>query len=285
LLNLKQTITVVSICLGVFTACQTEHKQSGEKPLARVFDKYLYPSEIQNLLAEGTTDEDSAKIVNEYIDNWIQHNLLLKISEDNLQSKLPQIDKQAKEYRESLVIYAYEKQWLAENLDTLVPTDSLLLYYETHPQEFTLKQDIFKISYAVVGKTVKSYDSLRTWFTKDISKFRNELEAYCLNNCRNYVFDSENWFSEDALFKMLPLEIFDNNRLRNAGIVEHTDENNKYIVKVHASRQAGTLAPFEYVRKDVMQVITGKRKMAMLKQNYQQMYSEGFKQGNAEIFK
>jgi hypothetical protein len=278
-------IIIPLLSFGLFTACTSEKKQSSEEPLARVYDKYLYPSDMQSLLAENTTAEDSAKIVAEFIDNWIRHNLVLKISEDNLQSRLPAIDKQAKEYRESLVIYAYEKQWLAENLDTLVTEDSLLAYFENHPQEFTLKQDIYKISYAVVDKELKSYDSLRAWFNKDISKVRNELEAYCLNNCKGYIFDSQNWFSEDALFKMLPLQMFDNNRLHTSGTVEYTDEADKYIVKVHELRNAGTLSPFEYVKNDVLQIILGQRKMEILKKNYQNMYSEGFKQDNAEIYK
>ncbi|MBC8048388.1 MAG: hypothetical protein H7Y00_16430 [Fimbriimonadaceae bacterium] len=281
--NLKILITL--LCLWFFTACSNEKIQNGEEPLARVYDKYLYPSNIQNLLSENINPEDSLKIVEEYIDNWIRHNLVLKIAEDNLQSRLSEIEKQAKDYKESLLIYAYEKQWLSENLDTLVNDDSIQAYYLNHPQEFILKQDIFRLSYAIVGKTIKSYDSLRTWFSKDINEFRNELEVYCLNNCRNYIFDSQNWFSEDALFKMLPLQIFENKRLHTTGIIEHTDETNKYIVKVHEIYSAGTEAPFEYVQNDVRQIIIGKRKMEILKNNYQHMYSEGFKKAEAEIFK
>ncbi|MFN0275616.1 MAG: hypothetical protein ACKVPJ_07720 [Chitinophagales bacterium] len=278
-------IIVTLLCFGLFTACSSEKEQVSEEPLARVYDKYLYPSDIKGLLSDNTTAEDSAKIVDEFVNSWIRHNLILKISEDNLQSRLPEIDKQAKEYRESLVIYAYEKQWLTENLDTLVTEDSLRLYFDNHPQEFILKQDIYQISYAIVDKELNSYDSLRTWFKKDIRMVRNELEAYCLNNCKGYIFDSQNWFSEDALFKILPLQMFDNNQLHTSGTVEYADETNKYIVRVHALRNAGTLSPFEYVKGDVLQIIIGRRKMDMLKENYQNMYSEGLKQDNAEIFK
>lgn len=281
----QKKIISTFLCLWFFAACSTNQKQSSEEPLARVYDKYLYPSDIRGLITENTSAEDSTKIAEEYIDSWIRHNLILKVSEDNLQSRLPEIDKQAKEYRESLVIYAYEKQWLAENLDTLVTADTLQKYFEEHPQEFILKQDIYKISYAIVDAEIKSFDSLRTWLSKDISIVRNELESYCMNNCKSYIFDSQNWLSEDALFKLLPLQMFENNRLQTSGIVEYSDGTDNYIIKVHDRRNAGILSPFEYAKNDVLQIILSKRKMEILKKNYQNMYSEGFRQNDAEIYK
>lgn len=277
-------IIITCICFGLFASCAGDKTQNGEEPLAKVYDKYLYPSDIKNLIDENTSKEDSAKIVSEFVDSWVRHNLILKIAEDNLQSSLPQIDEQAKEYRESLVIYAYEKQWLSENLDTIVQEDSLLAYYNAHPQEFLLKQDIFKLSYAVVDRSVTSYDSLRNWFTKDIEKFRNELETYCLSNCKNYLFNSADWLSEDVLFRMLPLQLFENNRLRNPGIAEYADETGNYIVKVNIFKPEGSAAPYEYVKNDIRQTIIGERKMAILKKNYQDMYMDGMKKEHAEIY-
>lgn len=272
------------LCIGFCTACSRTKQEQQQEPLARVYDKYLYPSDLQNMIPENSSSEDSIKISDEFINNWIRHNLILKIAEDNLPNKLSEIDKQAKDYRESLVIYAYEKQWLAENLDTIVYQDSLKAYYDNAAQEFILKSNIYKLSYAIIPASVTGYDTLKRLMSRDVTEVRNDLETFCAVHCKTYLIDSQNWLSEDALFKILPVQLFENNKLREMGMAEYADESNKYIVTVHSVRNSGTIAPFEFVKNDIRQMIIGKRKMQILKNNYQNMYLDGLKKENAEIY-
>lgn len=269
------------------SACskKADQPQTDEQPIARVYDRFLYPSEIQSLLGEDISPEDSTQLVDAFIDNWIQQNIILKIAEDNLQQELPAINKQAKEYKESLLIYAYEKYWLSQNLDTIVAEDSLMQYYETHTPDFILQTDIYKMSYAVLPIANSKYDSLRYWFNRDISKFRNELESFCLVNCSDYVFESQQWLNSDALLNIFPMYVFENGKLRSTQTIESKDEQNRYLIKVYTYLTAGTPAPYEYVKEDIRRIMINKRKIALLKRNYQKIKSEAFRINDAEIYK
>ncbi len=250
-----------------------------------MYDKYLYPSEVKGLLGENISPQDSAQFVEAYIDHWIQQNIILRIAENNLQQELPEINRQTKEYKESLLIYAYEKFWLSQNLDTIIKTDSLEAYYNAHLQDFILQADIYKLSYAVIPVTNSKYDSLYFWFNKDIEKYRNELESFCLVNCSNYLFESQQWMFAESLIGILPAEMYANENLRNTKTLTGEDATNRYLVKTHAFMKAGEQAPFEFVQEDIRRIMINQKKIALLKRNYQKIVTESLRINDAEIYK
>jgi hypothetical protein len=284
-LNSIQALVFSGMLLLITAAgCGDRSKSADAEPLARVYDQYLYQDEIKGLISEDTSPEDSAAIVREYIDNWVRHNLVLRIAESNLPQQLRDIEKQAKDYKESLLIYAYERQWVAENLDTLIQEDTLQAYLQAHRNEFTLKNDIYKLSYAVMPADISGYDTLRNWFTRDIGKYRNELELFCAGHCKNYIFQSPVWLDYNNLFNMLPLGMYENGRMRTNQVIEFTDETNRYIVKVHEYVIGGNPAPYEYVREDIRRIIINKNKLELLKSNYARMYNDAMQRNNAEVY-
>lgn len=250
-----------------------------------MYDKYLYASDIKGLLHEGISPEDSAQIVDEFIDNWLRRNLILKVAEDNVRGHIDEINKQVEDSREALIISAYERQWLRQNLDTVVAADSIRDYFDHHQPDFILKSDIYKLSYAIVPASLKSADSIKYWYAKGVEKYQPALERYCSGNCSGYSINSGRWLSEDDLFNLLPYDLYAGGRFRTKGVVEWTGDENRYLVKVDEFYTAGEIGPFEYYHDQVKDIIIHKRKSEMVKNIYQQIYSEGLKHNNAEIIK
>jgi hypothetical protein len=175
-LSLKN-VYIALVLSTVVLGCNRHKPEKDQEPLARVYDKYLYVADIQGLINDKTSPEDSARIVSEYVENWVRQNLILRVAEDNLQSALANINKQAEAYKESLVIYAYERQWLAENLDTVVLDDSIRSYFDNNKKDFTLKTDIYQLAYAVVPVEVKSADSIQYWFSRVLKNIDCQLNV------------------------------------------------------------------------------------------------------------
>lgn len=280
----RRAITAIILCFAV-AACNNNSPDKNEEPLARVYDKYLYVSDIEGLLHDDISPEDSTRIVDEFIDNWIRRQLILKVAEDNVQPYIDEINRQAEDSRQSLIISAYERQWLRQNLDTVVAFDTIQAYYENHHDELVLKSDIYRLSYAVVPKEVKSADSIAFWFTKGIEKYQYALERYCAGNCREFSINSGIWFSEDNLFNLLPYDMYANGKFRTKGLVKWTDEANHYFVMVSDFYKSGEVGPFEFYIESIKDIIVHQRKNEMVKLIYREIYSEGFKRDNAEIYK
>ena len=98
----------------------SKDESGGEKPLAKVYEKYLYPSDIEALGIDWTSGEDSIRFVAEFIENWIRQNLILEYAEKNLPADKLDLEKQVREYRESLIIYNYEREYMDQHLDTSI---------------------------------------------------------------------------------------------------------------------------------------------------------------------
>lgn len=265
--------------------CQKGKPEKNEEPLARVYDKFLYVSDVAGLVNENTTPEDSARIVEDYIDNWIRQNLILRVAEDNLQTAMAKINEQTEEYKSSLILYAYERQFLAENLDTVVVEDSLKAYYDQHQQDFNLQQDIYRMAYAVVPKSDKTADSVSYWLNRGLEKYRLPLERYCVNHADRFSLNTDIWLGENDLFNLLPYDMYAGGRFRSKAPISYADTVNRYFVMVQDFYIAGDTGPFAYFRDDIRDIIINKRKKALLTDTYQRIYQEGLKRDNAELLK
>ena len=91
---------------------------SDDKLLVSLYDKDLYFSEISNSLPEDKTD--SAAFVQSYIDSWIKKQLLVAQAEMNLTDALKDVEDRIDDYRNSLLIYAYQQELIKQNFDTVV---------------------------------------------------------------------------------------------------------------------------------------------------------------------
>ncbi|HTL81353.1 MAG TPA: hypothetical protein VL651_06600, partial [Bacteroidia bacterium] len=110
--------TLVAFCAGCSTnETKTEEVKTG-KVLARVFDNKLYESEVTALIPKGTASEDSLLRAQNIINNWVREKLLIHKAELNLSKDQQNVEQQLQAYKNSLIIYAYEKELVLQKLDT-----------------------------------------------------------------------------------------------------------------------------------------------------------------------
>lgn len=266
-------------------SCKNPKPEKNEEPIARVYDTFLYASDVAALVAEGTKPEDSAAIVDAFIEGWIRQQLILRVAEDNLQTAMAKIDRQAEEYRQSLIMYAYERQFLAENLDTVVVDDSIQAYFNTHQQDFILSSDIYKVNYVVVPKADKTADSVLYWFSRGVEKYRLPFERYCAAHADRFSLNADVWLNTNDLFSLLPYDMYAGGRFRSKAPVSYSDTSNRYFALVQDYYTEGSMGPFDYFAEDIRDIIINKRKKELLTATYQRIYTEGMKRENAEILK
>ena len=82
--------------------------------------------------------EDSAYFVEKFINNWIRKELLLSHAEMNINMDLFEFEKQIEDYRESLLIYAYQQEILNQNFDTMISSLEIQDYYNQFKDKFIL---------------------------------------------------------------------------------------------------------------------------------------------------
>ena len=159
-------LCVIPIALGMLFSCKGPAGNS-ENVLARVYDDYLYESEVKGIVPEGTHGRDSVDMIKNYISSWVSQRLFLNKAEKNLRKDDINFEKQLEDYRNSLFIYQYESKLIEQNLDTLVNATEIEEYYNNNKKNFQFKNDIVKTYYARFESTLPALKKIRRFFYSD----------------------------------------------------------------------------------------------------------------------
>ena len=115
------------LVLGL-VSCQNSSDGKNDKVVATIYDKVLYQSDLQDILYDGISVNDSLVRTKAFIDNWIRRQLLIRQAENNLEKSELDCLKEIEDYRNSLIIYKYESLLISQNLDTVVSDEEIEKY-------------------------------------------------------------------------------------------------------------------------------------------------------------
>ena len=167
----------------MLTACGTSDEQS---PLvARVYDYELRMDDLVGLVGEGVSAEDSAAIVDNYVDQWVRQKVILAKAEKNVKDDF---SRQMNEYRNSLLTFAYEEQIVAQIMDTVVTDSQIEEYYEANTEQFLLNtQDNLHIYLrGLLKEEIESAKAIVFNGTKVIGSFKGKV---CFSGAKVEDFD------------------------------------------------------------------------------------------------
>jgi len=127
---MKSKFVIGLVFLLVFASCQNLKNGNGDRIVATIYDKTLYQSDLQSVLYEGISVNDSLVRTKAFIDNWIRRQLVIHQAEKNIDKSELDFIRQIEDYRSSLIIYKYESQLIEQNLDTVVSDEEIAKYME-----------------------------------------------------------------------------------------------------------------------------------------------------------
>jgi hypothetical protein len=118
------------ILVLTLVSCQNFKNDGSDKVVATIYDKVLYQSDLQSVLYEGISVNDSLVRTKAFIDSWIRRQLLIHQAENNIDKSELDFSRQIEDYRNSLIIYKYESMLIEQNLDTVVSENEITKYIE-----------------------------------------------------------------------------------------------------------------------------------------------------------
>lgn len=278
----------IFILLLVFTSCDfLDFKGSEEnEAIARVHDKYLYESDIKDLVPENVSEEDSIAIVKNYIYLWAKQRLLLYNSELNINIDKNEFEQLVNEYREDLYINAYREAVVNQYTDTIISPKEINDFYQTNKESFYLNEELVKLRYIVIGKEIQNPKEFTRLFTsgrsKDIEKIMED--EYKL---KSYNFNDSTWIRYADLQQKLPIlkKIERASVLKATPIVQKQDTIGTYLFKVNNILTIGDVAPLNYVTLNIKQMILHKRKQELLKKIEETLVKDAIKNNQFEEYK
>jgi hypothetical protein len=277
-------ISVIIMIAAVSFSCK--HKETvSEKAVVRVFDKYLYPSNLKDIIPAKISPSDSAILVNDYIDKWIRKQLLLRRAEMNLTDDEKNVDKQLESYRTSLLIFKYEQSLIKQKLDTIITMEEIEKYYTDNPANFLLNNNIVKAIFLMVPRDAPDLYNLRRWYRSDTDENLKKLEAYSFQYAEKYDYFNDDWVDFSEIEKNLPLRI-DNpqNLIKYRRYYEVKDSTYYYFLNIKDYRLLGSVAPLSYVIQDIRTIIMNKRKIQLVNSLESNIYNDALNRGYFTIY-
>ena len=277
----KLLIFIVALA---FCSCNFfKGKKSSENAVARVYDEYLYASDLVGIVPQGFSKQDSLEIIKDYIDNWIRKKILINQAESNLSSEQQNFNKQLEEYKNSLVVYEYERNLVAQKLDTNVSEAEVDDYYRKNIKDFQLKDNIVKVVYIKINKTTPTA-AVRSYIKSDKPQDRKKLEEFCLRYGQNYLLEDEKWLLFDDILKEIPIKTYNQEEyLKNNRYIEISDSLNTYLLNIKGFMIKESVSPISFERQNIREIIINKRKLKLIETMQNDIYDKALKKGDFEL--
>nr|WP_051199721.1 hypothetical protein [Christiangramia echinicola] len=269
----------------VLYSCEYFQQSDDRKVVVRVNDSYLYESDIQALINENTSSEDSSIIVSNYITRWATQQLLIDRAELNLpQSQQIEFNELVNNYRNELYTNAYTDAVVSRDLDTTLNREDVQQYYEQNKENFILNEDLVKLRYINMAKNSNNLDDIK----KKIIRFNDEDQQDLLNMAiqfKNYSMNDSVWVKTKSVYdKIGPLSVEDRaSLLKKSNFMELQDSLNVYLVYVNDVLSRNEQAPIEYASATIREILLNKRKQALIKELEKDITKDAIKNNEFEI--
>ena len=265
--------------------CSLFDSNNQEEPLARVFEEYLYPSDLSKAITPGTSSQDSLVIAKRFVETWVKDQLMLNRAEQALSEEQMDFEKQIEQYRLSLLIFSYRQKLLQQKLDTLVTEEEVQTYYEANVNNFMLNQDVIKGTFIKIPLSAPRVDELRRWSWNSRPEDLEQMEKYCISYADKFSDFNDTWVYFNSIKVQLPMKISQPSRyLSYNKNIETTDSQFRYFLHVTDLVIEGEAAPLELVSEDIISIILNKRKMEFIQDLEQRVYNDGVNRNQFEIY-
>lgn len=263
------------------------NNQSEEIRVARVHNAFLYKSDLDGIVQEGTSATDSAARVERYVNNWIRKQLLIDEAKSKIDFDEADLERKILNYRYSLIAYQYQTYYINQHIDKNVNEEEIQSYYDSNQDNFPLKQNIIRGKFVQVPNNAPGLNKIKRLILSSKEKDQKILLEYCFRNASNFTLVDSIWINYDDLVRGSPFAEIPNTVqfLRNRKYAEATDDTNKFFLKISEYKKTDDIAPLDVVKDQIVDIIINKRKIALAKNLEKEVYNEAQKKNSFEIYR
>ncbi len=273
------------ILLVFFASCKKPEHGKNDSVAISVNSKSLSYSDLSLILPKTYTQEDSLRIVNNYIDKWIKTQLLLEHANMNLTEEQKNVKRQIEDYKNSLLIYKYQQQYISQKLDTFVNYTEIKKYYEKHHDDFILNEHLIKGIFIKILLEAPHQDTIRSLcFSKKVEDIK-QLESYCFKYAEKHEYFENRWKEFASVVAQIPVKIDDAKMyLKTNKYLETTDNKYRYYLYIDDYKIQGDVSPLTYIQQRIKSIIINKRKLSIIKTLENEVYEEALSRENIKKY-
>jgi hypothetical protein len=273
------------LCLLSFAIASCNIGDDRAQLVAEIAGKQLTWKEISDVVPDNSSPEDSAALADHYINDWVTKQLIISKAESSLPDELKSFEEMIENYRSSLLIYAFEQEWVRQKLDTVVSEQEIEQYYADNEKNFQLKDYILKVKFSAIAADSKQVGALKKLFNSSKPEDLVKWQQMCVEIGASYYFNEEEWMKWDEFIQQIPLEVYDvEGFLRKKNTIEFEKDNNLYLISITDYQLAGSKSPLSFERDKIKAMIINKRKLNLLETMRSDIYTKAQQDGDIKLY-
>lgn len=268
-------------------ACTFFSPKKKSEAIARVDSDYLFKSDIINLIPVGISKEDSAAIVRSFIDRWATQKLLIKSAEVNLSAKKKaEFDTLIQQYKSDLYTKAYLEEIVKRTTDTAIADNELRSYYNKNKENFRTNAVLVRLRYINIEKDNPKYELIKSKFFDFRKSDKKFWDTYSLQ-LNSFAFNDSIWTELGQVYNKLPFITPDNQEeyVSPGKTIQKTDGKNVFLVKISNVISKNQIAPYQYLKPTLREVIINRRKLELIKKFEKEITDDAIKDKKYEVYK
>ncbi|SDS57816.1 hypothetical protein SAMN04515667_2492 [Formosa sp. Hel1_31_208] len=279
-------ISVYICCIFTVFACDFFKPTDDRNPIARVGETFLYEEDIYDLVAEGTDAQDSTQIVSSYINRWATQQLLLDGAELNLpENKQVDFDRLVVQYKNDLYTKAYLDALVKKSIDTLVSETQAKAVYDANQETFKLNEELVKFRYITIPQNAINEAEIKTRFKRFDAEDQRFLDSISVQ-FKSYSLNDSIWIQASQITEKISVLNSENKKelLKKSNYIQLKDSLDLYLMQIKDVLSQNDLAPLEYVKPTIKQIVINKRKLELIKQLEKDITKDAIKNKQFEIY-
>jgi hypothetical protein len=258
---------------------------SEEKVIARVGDKQLVQSNLSELIPANLSPSDSAIFVEKFILDWVKKQLMISRAEEAIDFNEARIQNKVLDYQYALMVHELEKKYIDANLNEAVSDQEIKVYYDEKAENFVLRQNLAKCIYFKIPSKAPNVWRLRRSL-RNYPQDTAQIWEYTNQHAVKAFVEDSVWVKFDEVLVETPLKDVNDKAafLKTNSSVEVSDADYIYFLKIFEYKVIGEVAPLEFIKESIADIIINKRKIALKKELEKKIYEEAEQTNAFEIY-
>lgn len=246
---MKHSVQIVlAVLLAVCAGCRSEKSDSEvtEAEIAAQYrDSVLLLSDVERLLPPAITPEDSLRLAQSIIDEWIDGLLIEDLAASQIDD-YERVERLTRHYRRSLIAESYRRKTREQGVQP-VDVEAARDYYRAHMSQMKLERPIVKGLFIKLPTGSRRLEDIRLWMRNPSPETYDELENIQTKENAVFRYFDDKWLDFDVLSGEIPYRFGNADQWLAENVDFEMEHNgNTYILHIADYRGSGSVMPEDY---------------------------------------
>lgn len=246
--------------------------------LVTVGDSSLTIQDVQTLIPQGISSEDSTAMFNSIVESWLEQMLLADLGERNIVD-MERIDRLTADYRKKMIVAEYRRNMRDSQSDNVSQGD-IDSYFNSHREEMILEAPVIKGLYVKIPSDSGHLSYVRRRMMTATPEAVDNLEQYGLQDAIEYSFFDNHWTQWSVIATEIPYHFGDADQfIKDNKDFETTYRGITYILHISEYLPTGSEMPREIadpiIRQRLEALYGDKFEQRIISDLYRQAETEG----------